>query len=721
MSKNRFRPIIPLLVALLCLWAAPALSQDEDDFFMSDAPVEINADNINFDSGANTYHATGNVEISQDGAVLRCDEAVMDMSAGVATASGNVRIASEAGDTLTADIVQMDLKARTAVVTMARIFYSEDNLHLTADELRKTGPRSYSIRAATYTTCDCDEGKNPAWSFKTSSASVKVGDFLRGWNARFYVKGVPAFYFPYVRVPVKRERQSGFLQPGIGYSGLRGASLKNSFFWAISGNTDATFYLDAEAKRGIGEGVEYRYIRTRKSFGEVFFYHYSETDIDRVREYREDVDNLSRPENASNERWQLVYDHTEIFGGGVKLQAKLNFISDDEYLLDFAREGEDRTLESIENNISLSKSWNAFSLVGQLRYFNNLIEAGDSTTLQRLPEITFSNSDKRILNTPLHISSESSFVYFLRKEGATGQRLDVKPRFSVPLSPGGVDITPSITPRATFYQVDNDAGVGYRDRFTYEARLNAAASFTRLFRSDKPGGQSVRHIIRPRLIYTYIPDVKQDDLPQFDSVDDIPSQNSFTYSLVSVLAGGDDGAEAPGAYRQYAYFDIRQTYDVDEAARNIDPAVAGDKRRPFSDVRAEIILAPAVWADFSALAEYDVYEDRFDRYNTSLSARDRRGDSVNISYRYLRAEETEYLEASARLRVIRPVDLTFRKRYSFDAERSLETAYGVEYTHQCWSADLTYTERLEEKTVFLSFSLKGLGKIAGVEGKFEQF
>ena len=721
MSKNKFRPIIPLLVAIFCLWASPALSQGEDDFFMSDAPVEINADNINFDSAANSYHATGDVEISQGGAVLRCDSAVMDLAAGVATASGSVRIATDAGDTLTADIVQMDMKAKTAVVTRARIFYSEDNLHITADELRKTGPRSYSTRKTSYTTCDCEEGKNPAWSFKTSTASVTVGDFLTGWNARFYIKGTPAFYFPYIKVPVKRERQSGLLQPGIGYSGLRGAALKNSFFWAISGNTDATFYLDTEARRGVGEGVEYRYIRTRKSFGEIYLYHYSETDIDRVREYREDVNNLSRPQNASNERWQLVYDHTEIFENGIKLQAKLNFISDDEYLLDFARKGEDRTLESIENNISLSKSWNAFNLVAQLRYFNNLIEAGDRTTLQRLPEITFSNTDKRILKTPLHISSESSFVYFLRKEGVTGQRLDVRPRLSVPMSPGGVDITPSITPRATFYQVDNEPGVGYKDRFTYEIQVNAATTFVRTFRQDEPGRQALRHIIRPRLIYTYMPEVKQDDLPQFDSVDNIVAQNAFTYSLLSVLTGRESAAGASRAYRDYAQFDIRQTYNIDEAARKIDPAVAGDKKRPFSDIRAEIILAPAVWADFSALAEYDVYEDRFDRYNTSLFARDRRGDSVNISYRYLRDEDTEYLEGFARLRLIRPVDLTYRKRYSFDADRALETAYGIEYTHQCWSAVLSYTERLEEKSIFLTFGLKGLGKIAGVETKFEQF
>jgi len=717
MQKNRFRPIVPLLVLLICLWAPAALCEVNGDFFMSDAPVEINADNINYDRASNTYHASGKVEISQGGATLRCDEAIMDLAAGVATARGSVRVLTEAGDTLTGESLQMNLKGQTAVVTKARIFYSKDNLHITADEIRKTAPRTLTTRHTTYTTCDCDEGQTPAWSFRTSTASVTVGDFLKAWNARFYVKSAPVFYLPYITVPVKRERQSGLLQPGIGYSGLRGAALENSFFWAISRNTDATFYLDVESSRGVGEGMEYRYIRTRKSFGELFFYHYSEKDIDRVRSYRSGVDNLSRPENASNERWQFVLNHTEILGGGVQLKADLNLVSDDEYLLDFARAGEDRTLESIENNISLSKSWDAYNLVAQLRYFNNLIEPGDRTTLQRLPEITFTSSDKQLLGSFLHLSSSSSFVYFLRKEGATGQRLDIQPRLSIPISPGGVDITPSFTPRATLYNVDNVPGVGYKDRYTYELKLDAAATFSRVFH---PAGGPLRHIIRPRLTYVYMPEVTQDDLPQFDSVDNIIAQNALTYSLVSVLTGKESAEDGP-VEKDYAYFDISQTFDIDEAARKVDPAVPGDKKRPFKDIKAEMILTPAWWFSFRALGEYDVYEDRFNRHNTSLAARDKRGDSIKVSYRYLRDESTEYLQGSARLRIARPVVLTYLKRYSFDADRALETAYGIEYTHQCWNANLTYTERLEEKTVFLTFSLKGLGKIAGIEGKVEQF
>ncbi|MDP2689303.1 MAG: LPS assembly protein LptD, partial [Deltaproteobacteria bacterium] len=542
------------------------------------------------------------------------------------------------------------------------------------------------------------------------------GQFLTGWNARFYIKGVPAFYFPYVSVPVQRKRQSGFLQPKIGYSELRGTAVENSFFWAISENTDATFYLDVETNRGVGEGVEYRYIRTRKSYGELSLYHFGEKDMERVRSFREDVDNLSRPANASDTRFQLKLDHTEIFSNGIKLRASLNFVSDDEFLLDFAGRSE-RSLESIENNISLSRNWSTYSLVAQLRYFNNILDDKDRTTLQKLPEITFAGSDRKIFNTPFYISSESSLINFTRKEGVTGQRLDVKPRVSLPMSPGGIiDIKPSIAPRATLYLLDGDPRGSYAERYLYEIDVDAATTFVRVFRPGLESVDAFRHTIRPRLTYTYIPQVDQDDLPQFDAVDNVAEQNTLAYSLVSALTGKAVKGDA-AHYRDYAYFDLRQSYDIKEATRRL--TAPGDRRRPFSDIRAELMLSPSEKVRLTALGEYDVYESWFNSYNASLAARDGRGDSINLAYRFVREEATRYLEASARLRVTRPLDLTYLKRFSFDENRSLETSYGMEYRRQCWGSTLTYSERLEERIVFLTFDLSGLGRVAGVEGKLE--
>ncbi|MBI2400550.1 MAG: LPS-assembly protein LptD [Deltaproteobacteria bacterium] len=686
------------------------------ELFTGEAPVEVNADKIIYDRTTDTYHATGNVEISQPGIVLRAESAIMDMAAGVATASGGINVVDEGGSTLTGESLQFNLKNKTAILANGRLFYRDDNIHLTADTFEKTGPESYKAAKLSYTTCDCPPDESPAWSFAASSAKVVVGDFLTGWNARFYIKGVPVMYSPYISIPIKRERQTGFLQPKPGYSRLRGFVLDNSFFWAISGNTDATFYLDVETQRGLGKGIEYRYIRTRQSYGQILFYQYQENDINRVRDFRDDLSNLSRPVDADNNRWRLKYHHQEELPYGVKLRADIDLVSDDEYFIDFGRGSNERSLESIESNVSASKSWSVFSLVGQFRLFNNLLDLEDATTLQRLPEITFTNTEKKIFGSPFYIASESSFVNFWRKEGVKGQRIDAHPRVSLPMSPGGwFDFTPSIGGRATYWLVDNHPDGTSFERFIYDATADLTTTFVRIYAVDMPRVKALRHTFRPGLRYTYIPDVGQSDLPEFDALDRIAAQNSMTYSINSTITG--KLVEGAGTrYFDYLYLDLRQSYNIHEAQRELLSPT--DERKPFSDITGEVIARPSEWIWGTAKGSFDVYDNRFNTYDLSVSAADTRGDTMNVTHRYVR-EGANYLEAALRARLSKGLDLTYLKRYSFDENRSLETAYGVEYLHQCWSSTLTYTERLEERIVYLTFDLLGLGRVAGIQGRIE--
>lgn len=708
---------ITALLGLLLL-SAEAFSEEVDgELFKKESPVEITADSITYDKATDTYHAVGDVEIVQEGTTLKSDAAILDMAAGVATATGDVRVVDEGGNALRGKNLQFNMKDKTSVLVNGRIFYRQDNIHITGDEIRKTGPESYFARRIDYTTCDCpDPEKEPAWKFSATSADITVGEFLTGWNARFYVKGVPVLYSPYITIPIKRDRQTGFLQPRPGYSGLRGFVLDNTFFWAISKNTDATFYLDVETARGLGKGVEYRYIRNRKSSGELFFYHFQEKDISRVREFRQDLENLSRPQDANNNRWRLNYIHNELLGDNINIRANLNLISDDEYFIDFGDGSDERSLESIESNISISRNWSVYSLVAQFRVFNNLLDEEDAETLQRLPEITFNNADKKVFNTPFYISSESSLVHFWRKEGMRGERLDIHPRLSLPMRPGGYfDFTPSIAPRGTLYLVSEDPDGRYSDRFLYDVRADLTTTFIRIYDANGETLQALRHTIRPNIIYTYIPESVQADLPSFDAIDRIAPANSITYSVNSTVTGRhlDDGVKS---YFDYLYLDLSQTYNIYEAQRKL--ASPTDERRPFSEINGELILRPNPYAVFTAKGRFDVYDNRFNTYDTSVAAVDKRGDSLNISHRFVK-DGANYLEGALRARVNRAVDLTYLNRYSFDDNRPLETSYGIEYTHQCWSSTLTFTERLEEKIVYLTFNLLGIGKVAGIQGRLE--
>lgn len=712
-----------LLAFILIIFAFPAFSlstanaQDAADvpFFSKEVPVELTADSLSYNKELDAYVARGNVVMKQEATTLKADEAILDMNTGIATASGNLIAVDEGNNTLQGESLQFNIRDKTAVLMKARLFYRQQNIFITAHVIRKTGEETYTGEKVTYTTCECEEGSDPAWDFHTSRAKIEVGEFLTGKHVFFEIKGVPVLYSPYISIPIKRDRQSGFLQPKIKYSKLRGLVAENSYFWAISRSADATFYLDVETTRGLGKGLEYRYFRTRKSFGEFLAYHFKENDIDRVRSFRSDVNNLSRPLSAGESRWQLKLLHTELLPYGVKLTANLNFVSDDEFFIDFG-DGTERSLESIESNIAITKNWDSYSLVAQFRAFNNLLLGDDSSTLHRLPEVSLTGTNQPIGDTPFYLSLNSSFVNFSREEGMKGQRLDIQPRVSLPLRVRYFDFVPSFAPRGTFYLVKENPDGRFFERYLYEVRGELTTTLTRTYETGYARLKSLYHFIRPKLTYIYIPEEDQSGLPSFSDIDEISPMNSIRYSLNSLLIGTifEEGIDRK---HEYMYFDISQSFDIREASREI--TAPDDKRRPFSNITAEIILRPTYLSALTAKGSFDVYEKSFDTFDTSATINDMRGDSLSVSYRFVN-DQSSYLEANLRAHATRQFDLTYLQRYSFVESRSLEASYGIEYTHQCWSSTLTYSERLEEKIIALTFSLGGLGKIAGVESRVDE-
>ncbi len=714
--ENLLKPLaVFVLTAILVLQTSPSRAAGKrEDFFKKDVPVEITADFLSFDKTAQTYYANGNVIVKQQGVTMETEGIIMNVAAGKARTAGKTLIHDEDGNTVRGSDLWIDLKKNTAVIANGRIFYKRDNIHISGDPLKKTGKKSYEGKHISYSTCDCPaKGRSRAWSFSAKEADLTLGGYLHAKHAFFRIKDYPVLYTPYLRIAVQRERQSGFLLPSPGYSELRGLVLKNAFFWAISRSQDATFYLDVETARGFGGGFEYRYIRTARSSGNLYFYDYSERDINRVREFRNGLNNLIRPKSASSQRWQLKFDHRELLSANFNIRAHINIVSDDEYFVDFG-ESEDKSIESLESNVSISKNWSVYSLVAQLRVFDNLLIDDDSTTLRKLPEISFTASDKKIPWTPFYRSLSSSFINFSRSEGTTGQRLDLQPRISLPFSPGGYfDFNTSFTPRGTIYLVKENAGGRYVDRYLYKVASDLTTTFGRTFHRNGKKVDAFKHTIRPKLSYVYIPEANQDTLPSFDSVDLVAASNTVTYSLNSILTGrrSSDGAVY---YHDYVYLELLESYDIHEAMRDLVSPT--DKRRPFSDISAEAILKPTLNSKITGKILYNVYDNKASSYDINLDLNDSRGDALSVSHRFVR-DSTNFIEGSLKVHINQALDASFTERYSLDEKRAIENTLKASYNHQCWGAELTFSDTLEENIVFISFSLKGIGNVGGFRAR----
>jgi len=674
--------------------------------FDSEAPIEVTGDNVTYDNKQETYHATGSVVVVQEGTTLMADELFMDMKKGTASAVGNVFVTDAMGDTVEGEKLTANLNNDTAVIINGKLYFEEGTVSIYGSRLEQTDKQNYKGKNVKFTTCKCEKDETPAWYFASSSAKMKTDGYILAWNAYLKVKDKTILYTPVLIAPVGSDRKTGFLMPGFGSSNKQGSFIDNTFFWAISDHADASFFLDYKSKRGIGEGVEYRYYRTAESYGELYLYHFKEKDLDGLREFRSEANNLDRPLSASENRWQVKLRHNETLPGGFKLKADINVVSDDEYFLDFSKISKERSLESLESTVSLSKNWDRYSLTVQTRTYDNLLIEDDGAILQKIPEAIFTGSSQRILDSKFFFAFGSSFVNYERKYGNKGQRMDVRPRISLPLNPGGwFELTPSFGPRMTVYRVDDGtSGARYYGRGLYDFTTDLTTTFVKNYRPRLQGVKMLRHTIRPKITHTYIPNYDQSRLPSYDSIDRVAPANTVRYSLNSIVTG----KFADSTKHEYLYMDIAQTYDIREGNGKSKRA-AGDER-PFSDVSGELILRPTIRTKIWSKGLYDPYEKWFESSDAQFSMSTRREDTFSLSYRYLRGT-TRYLEAAALINLSPALYASYHDRYNFIDDRALERAFTFGYKHQCWGVEFAWKKRIEETLFLLTFTMKGIGAV----------
>ncbi len=710
---------ITLFVLLLVMPAAKAHSSNSDVFFDKEAPIEVTGDIVTYETETETYYAEGSVEVVQAKTRLVADKVVFDMGKGTAEASGNVKLTDADGDILYADHLELDMNDETAVAVVARLFFKEGNVHLWGDTVSKAGPYTYTADEATFTTCDCEVSKPahmppeevPPWSFYSSSALVEAEKVFKARNVYFYVKKLPVFYAPYVRLPIKTRRSTGFLFPKFGYSSVRGTKLDNAFFWAINESQDATFYLDYESKRGEGKGVEYRYIRSNESYGELYAYHFREKDIERLWGFRSEESTRLRPFTADSDRWNLKYTHREYLPGGVNVKVDIDLVSDDEYYFDMGESTKERSVESLESSVSITKNWDRYSLVVQGRYFDNLLVEDAELELHKLPEVIFRAHDRRLGKTPFYLSLDTFFVNFDSDEQIEGRRLDASARLSLPMRPfGAVRLTPSITPRVTTYALDKrfNGNTEY-ERYLYEIRMDASTRLSRYYPVKSHGLSALKNVIIPELSYVYIPPVDQNDHPRFDTSDLIRPENRFDYSVYSILYKSYvDKDSGTSETHDVMIIELAQSFDLRESMG--DSRVDPKRPRPFSDLSAELRLKPSRRLQLGWDGDYDVYDKALENAIAYIQLRDILFDSFRASYNYRKGGD-EYLETNLGMLLSERYVINYHERYSIKNDESLEREAAIRYKHQCYGVELSYGERPEESIIMLKVSLLGIGDV----------
>jgi len=701
---RKFIPAIPIFFALFFIFSPGGLAQGLPAIKQEDLrePVRVRADHIAYDKADDSYVAEGNVEIQQGNRKLTADFVSLKASTNEVRAKGNVALV-EGEDVLRSEEIKIDLGTNRGIILQGSLFLKKQNFIIRGEEIERQGEETYRVRKGSFTTC---EGDWPAWRFTGRDALITLEEYATVHGAAFEIKNIPVLYSPYLIFPVKTKRQSGFLIPRIGYSNTSGLQVDNAFFWAIARNMDATFSLDVATRKGVGEGLEYRYIRKKESASTFLGYHIRENQS--FREQR--TDQLDR----KPDRWQVDLRHDEYFSKTFFVKTRLRGFSDRQYSKDYGTNYEDQSSEQAYSFLSLTKNWERLSFFGEGRHTVDLRQE-DKTTLQHYPVLHFLGLRQPIFGSPLYYSFNTVYGSFWREQGISGHQADFHPRLSWPLRRGVIEITPELGGRGTFYAT-RDGTEETRGRASFDFKTTVATEIYRVFETGFGGGLKLKHLIRPEISYSYVPDTNQQEIPfQIPFYDPpAPKTNAITYGFTQRFIGKVEERPGRTRYHEFIYLKVSQALDLFELNRKLDSSSA--PRRPFGAINGEIKIKSLNYFTAENITAYDPNKNRLLSSYSLLGLTDSRGDGLNLEHFWADGTQDQ-IYGSLRIRLLPSLDVLFGKRYSRIDRQNLETTYGLNFRQQCWAVDLNYTEKpavagqLAEKKFMLMLTLVGVTSV----------
>ena len=655
---------------------------------------------------------------------IKADWIVYDVELKLINAKGNVLIITNE-DQLSAKAGTLNLVDQTGNFTDATVLHKNNTLHLEGKKIEKTGLDTYRINDGWVITCKLDAGQTPPWSFSSSETNVRQDGFAVLRHAQFKIRNVPIFYTPYLLVPVKNTRQSGFTFPEFSSSDNNGFGINLPFFLNISESADATLYPEYLTNRGFMPSVEFRYVASATDKG-VFTASYLDDKLSNPSEtsYYDDTGYT----HDNNERFWLrgKADHTF---AEWQTRLDMDIVSDQDYLNEFDTgitgfdKTHDRYLDTFgrgfqhksdalrENTAKALRSWTGTSLQVSLLAVNDADTnaSGTNTPLWKLPSIDYAGVVP-VGETYFSFDWDTNYVDYWREDGIGGHRFDLNPTLSSPIPLG-----PYLESRAevglhdTFYLVQSYGDAEWekddiQNRIYPEFLVEAATTLERDFNFGGIGQRALTHQARPYVQYGYIPAADQDNLPQFDEVDFVDDKNAITYGIDNYLNRFTGGERNWGSQSDYAELKVEQSYDLRDS----------ESDRPLSDVFSELRFWPLREIALSYKNYYNVYDNAFSQHLFEGYYINSRGDSLSLDYSYNQVEDIEQLNTTFTARLISSWYAGGKLEHSISQDETVEARGSLTYRAPCWAVKFETKYTPEDTAYMVVFSLANIGSPIGI-------
>lgn len=223
----------------------------------STKPMNLQGDQLVYDTAGNRVIARGNVEIFYNDNILTADEVVYDQNAGTLTAVGNVTLKEPQGNIIRADRYTLTDDFRDGFVQSLSVV-TKDETRISAERATRRDGNVTEFQNGRFTPCKSDEGTPPLWCI--SAARIihdQTAQTISYQDAYFEIFGQPVLYLPYFQhADPTVKRKSGFLAPEFGQSSNLGFITGIPYYFALDPSYDFTFnplYLSEQGVLWQGE------------------------------------------------------------------------------------------------------------------------------------------------------------------------------------------------------------------------------------------------------------------------------------------------------------------------------------------------------------------------------------------------------------------------------------------------------------------------------------
>lgn len=731
----------------------PGAGQNRMDFNLKFEDGAVAAGSaVTFDYRREDYAVlTGTVQVHYQDMDLSADHVEINLRNKEVVAQGNV-ILDQGPKRLTGTTLNFDLDTKTGKMLEATAYVAPD-YYFSGVEVDKTGDDTYEVLDGFFTSCS---QPTPDWSFHMGRAEVIVEGYAHLHHVTFDIKKLPVFFTPWLLYPAKKDRASGMLVPTIHSSGNRGSSLDLAYFQTLGQSYDTTFHLEPYLRGYLGYGNEFRYRPSEGTWGDILAYA------------------VKDPADDGKFRWKINANHdTEDLLWGMRLVVQVQKYSDFDYLRDFERDYDVSSLRFITNRAFLTGGWGP-SLLNILFndnqiLFNNGTDFVSDVDQKKLPEIEYQLRSTKIGPTPFYLQMDNyADLLQLNQPGGYGGtygRLDLFPQVSMPVNTvPWLNLTLTGGERFTWYEktlslTSVTSTVTTNTGQVTTSTINSAAptingpslyrllpygtaeivgpSFSKILEKEVFDFEKFKHVIEPRITYTYyglFNETRQAELPQFDQIDGPLSTNNVRVALDNRLLAktGDEDSSA----REIILFEISRMYSFDPTLpfdSSTDTLGGPGRHSALSPLDALLRFNPS---EVSSLQGEITYSTLFRRLeSTSLSANFTMPANQLLGLTWYvnfvpdtGAQESDQLRVNTALNII-PQKLSIQAQVGWDVVNHVlgEQYYAVNWSEQCYALRIEVREfkaltgpRLNDTDIRFSIALKNIGNVLDLNSRSTQ-